>query len=456
MKAHRAWSYAPYRPPFTDCGSPYVCRVAPAADRIRLEWLPDGSARYRVFYRLRGTEEYRLAGTTADTAMTVTGLTCGETYECYVEGDRGRSRVRLARCGAYVDTMVNYLHPEDLAYDFSGRYLCSPSLVRHPDGFLLASMDLFAPQYPQNLTLIFRSDDDGATWHYQTELFPCFWGKLFCRGREVYMLAVSTEYGDLLLGRSDDGGRTFSEPAVLLRGSGGKNGEAGVHKNPQTVLRFGGRIWNTLEWGSWGRGYHAPMVMSAPEDCDLMDPDNWRFSEPVRYDPTWPGVAEGPSTGNIEGALVAMHGGLYNVMRYDMSRTTPNYGRVLAYRVDPDHPEAPLRYDHAIAFPANYSKFEIRYDEKTGKYWSIASRILDGDHTGDRNLLSLMVSGDGEHWRLDRDLIDRRQEDPTRVGFQYVDFFTENGKAYYLCRTAMNGAHSFHDSNCITFGTVIL
>ena len=100
MKAHRAWSYAPYRPPFTDCGSPYVCRVAPAADRITLEWLPDGSARYRVFYRLRGTEEYRLAGTTADTAMTVTGLTCGETYECYVEGDRGRSRVRLARCGA--------------------------------------------------------------------------------------------------------------------------------------------------------------------------------------------------------------------------------------------------------------------------------------------------------------------------------------------------------------------
>ena len=109
-----------------------------------------------------------------------------------------KSRVRLARCGKSIGTVVNYLHPEDEAYGFSGHYLCSPSMVRHPDGFLLASMDVFAANHPQNLTLIFRSDDDGQTWHYVSELMPCFWGKLFIHKNELYMLSCSTEYGDLL------------------------------------------------------------------------------------------------------------------------------------------------------------------------------------------------------------------------------------------------------------------
>ena len=78
------------------------------------------------------------------------------------------------------------------------------------------------------------------------------------------MLSCSTEYGDLLIGKSTDGGKTFGEPTVLLKGSGEKNGEAGIHKNPQPVVEFDGRMWNTLEWGSWGRGYHAVMVVSAP------------------------------------------------------------------------------------------------------------------------------------------------------------------------------------------------
>jgi hypothetical protein len=31
------------------------------------------------------------------------------------------------------------------------------------------------------------------------------------------------------------------------------------------------------------------------------------------------------------------------------------------------------------------------------------------------------------------------------VGFQYVDFLIENGDIYYLSRTAINGAHNYHD-----------
>ena len=457
MKKHKGWSYAPYRPLFVDCGDIYICRVVPTVDTIHFEWLPlEGADSYEVYYSLRGEESFSCAGMTEDTQYTICGLETAKEYEFYVTANGKKSRVRLARCGDCVDTAVNYLHPEDDVYAFSGRCLCSPSLVRHPDGFLLASMDIFKGQYPQNLTLIFRSDDEGKTWHYVSELFPCFWGKMFIYQNELYMLSVSTEYGDLLIGKSTDGGKTFTEPTVLLRGSNGKNGEAGVHKNPQPLVEYAGRIWSSLEWGAWRRGYHAAMVMSAPLGSDLLDPDSWSFSQPIKYDPEWKGLPEGPSTGNIEGNLVEMRGGLYNVMRYDMRQMKPCYGKILAYRVDTEHPENPLTFSHCIDFPANHSKFTIRFDEKRKKFYSIASRIIDEAHANCRNLLSLMVSEDAEHWELERDIFNMLDKDPQKHGLQYVDFLIEGDEIIYLCRTALNEPSSFHDSNYITFGRLKL
>ena len=147
------WSYAPYKPYFHETGDIYICRVAPSEDAIHLEWLPVADT-YEIYYRLRDTGDFALYDTTEDCA-------------------------------------------------FSGRYLCSPSLVRHTDG-----------------------------------------------------------------------GKTFPEHTVLLRGAGRPN-QPGVHKNPQNIMYYNGRIYETLEWGAWACGYHAPMVMSAAEDADLMDAASW-------------------------------------------------------------------------------------------------------------------------------------------------------------------------------------
>ena len=444
------WSYAPYKPYFHETGDIYICRVAPSETTIHLEWLPAADT-YEVYYRLRDAADFILYETTASCACTITGLTAEKDYEFYVSSDILRSRIRLARTGTSVGTVVNYLHPDDEAYAFSGRYLCSPSMVRHPDGYLLTSMDLFAGNAPQNLTLIFRSDDDGDTWHYVSEVMPAFWGKLFIHQGELYLLACSTEYGDLLIGRSTDGGKTFPEHTVLLRGAC-KCNMPGVHKNPQNVLHYKGRIYETLEWGSWTCGYHAPMVMSAAEDADLMDAASWHFTPPLKYDPNWPGVASGPSTGNIEGTLaVAPDGRLLNIMRYDTSKTEPNYGLILAFEVNTEEPDAPLTYSHSIEFPANLSKFMIQFDKVSGLYYSIASRITEPDKIRARNLLSLMVSKDLRHWDVAMDLLDYRCCDPQEVGFQYVDFMFEGDDILYLCRTAMNGAHNYHDANYQTF-----
>ena len=56
-----------------------------------------------------------------------------------------------------------------------------------------------------------------------------------------------------------------------------------------------------------------------------------------------------------------------------------------------------------------------------------------------------------KNWKVACDLLDKRNEDMGKVGFQYVDFEFEGDDLIYLCRTAINDAHSFHDSNYQTF-----
>lgn len=458
MKGYSLWSYAPYKPLLRNIGDIYICRIAPNKDSIHFEWLDTGDV-YSVFYRKRDAEDFINVGTTKNCEFDIVGLDTDTDYEFYVSAENKKSLVRLARTGEVVGTVVNYLHPDDTAYSFSGRYLCSPSLVRHPDGFLLASMDVFAGNHPQNLTLIFRSDDNGESWHYVSELMPCFWGKMFIHSDELYMLSCSTEYGDLLIGKSADGGKTFSSPVCLLRGSNGKNGNNGVHKNPQNVFVHEGRIWNTLEWGNWDNPsfYHAAMVMSASLDDDLLKPESWSFSEPLTYKSAWEGtVQNGWAAGTIEGTLcLSPEGELMNIMRYNIMEGDPPYGLVLAYKVNTKDPDAPLTYSHSIKMPCNNAKFMIKYDEVSKKYYSIVSRIDCEERAFGRNLLSLMSSTDLENWDTVCDLIDKRDEDMKKIGFQYVDFEFEGDDIIFLCRTSINNAHDYHDANYSTFHKII-
>ncbi len=452
------WYHSPYKPFLFETGDIYICRVVPFQNSIHFEWLSIGDAQYNIYYRKtprysvgEADLKYKLFTSTKSTECDITGLETDIDYEFYVVSGNKKSRKRLAHTGEHVGTAVNYVHPEDQVYSYSGNCLCSPSMVRHPDGYLLSSMDLYKEEAPQNLTLIFRSDDDGKTWHYVTELFPCYWGKLFIHKGSLYMLSVSTEYGDLLIGRSDDGGKTWTEPSVLLRGSCNFK-YPGCHKNPLNIMIHKGRIYETLEWGAWPAGFHAVMVMSCPIDADLLDADNWSFTEPVMYDENWPGTVEGKCGGNIEGTLVvAPDGNLYNIMRYLTAGAKPNYGYALAYKVNTENHTAPLEYSHAIEFPANLSKFMIKKDLESDYYYTICNRITNPEVPGMRNLLSLMKSKDLKKWELATDIIDMRHKNGLMHGFQYVDFEMEGDDIIFVCRTAMNGAENFHNSNYQTF-----
>lgn len=461
MKAASSWSYSPYTQYIKDGYGIYISRVAPFTDGVTFDYFlldnadgnaTDGVNAFEVHTRERGTEEWTTVKVSGFSA-TVKGLKTDTDYEFYVSTGEIKSRVRLVRPYTTPGPVINYLHPQDEAYGFSGHYLSSPSIIKTKKGTLVASMDVFGDKMPQNLTLIYRSEDNGDTWHYSCELMPCFWGELFEHRGDIYMLAVSAEYGDLLIGRSTDDGKSFCTPTPLVRGSC-SNYIPGPHKNATAVTEHDGRIWASIEYGAWDEygGHFYFTFASADANGDLLEPSNWLFSEPLKYSPEWKGAFPGRTRGALEGnAVVSPDGKLYNILRYETEKTDNHYGKIPVLEADTKNPEAPLKFSHFATLEANKSKFEIKRDALSGKYYTIADRIRNGDCTRHRNLLSLFVSDDLRTFRLVKDLIDYTNEDPLMVGVQYCSFVYDGDDILFVCRTAVGGAHSYHDSNYITF-----
>jgi hypothetical protein len=285
MKNANNWSYSHYLPLHERerAQSPYICRIAPHFDGFDFDFMDViSSAEYRLIWRERDSNETHTVDLNT-TSGSISGLTPDKDYAFRVERDDGISSTeRLVRTGKVPGTVINYLHPEDREYAFSGRYLCSPSLIRLENGDLLASMDAFVGGGPQNLTLIYVSHDDGKTWSHLSEIFPCFWGEMFLLNGALYMLGCSTEYGDLLIGRSDDGGKTWTPPTVILRGAGHFS-VCGWHRAPMRVLVKDGRVMTDVQYGARILGSRAEIEPGKMRTGQL-DPYDWtKLSEAMQH-----------------------------------------------------------------------------------------------------------------------------------------------------------------------------
>lgn len=455
MKGYSGWGYRPYARITQQQirALPYICRLAPQEESVQVQWLDNGhDGPHKIMLRRRNSDAPWRIISPAESISIVDGLAVNEEYEIYVEREDtpGQSALRLFRTGATPGTIVNYLHPEDGLYDFSGHSLCSPCIVKLPSGALLASMDIFAMKAPQNLSLIFRSDDNGQSWQYVTDLFPCFWGKLFFHKDVLYMLADTTEYGCLTIGKSLDEGHTWSAPVTLFPGGG--SAEQGPHKAPMPVINANGQLYTAIDCGSWGSGGHASALLSIDENADLMQAENWSLTEPLFYDPTWEGASQGTCRGALEGnAVCGPDGNIYNILRYQIAGCTPSHDRALVLRADRNEPDKALAFDRIVDFPGgSNSKYDLQYDEKSNAYWAVVNEVVNPQTPGQRNVVSLVVSKDLQSFHMVKRLLDYRQEDPKAVAFQYISFIFDGDEILYLSRTALNQAFNFHDANYMT------
>lgn len=456
MKPHINWNYSPYTPldRQTRYYSPYITSLSPFETGCHFSFIDNGKPNsiHSAFVKKLDEETYKEYKLGNDVEFTFSCLNSETDYTFYIERDDGaRSESRLFRTGKVYGTVVNYLHPDDKAYEFSGRYLCSPSLIKLPSGKLLSSMDVFEGKSPQNLTFIFSSKDNGKTWKYECELFPCFWGQMFYEESRLYMLSVSKEYGDLLIGYSDDEGKTWSNPTVLFRGANNLY-EKGIHRAPMKVLKANGRLWTDIEYGAWGKKEFNNAILSAPiGEKDYTNPNVWTLSNFFMHNEQKLENEEDlkyyGGAGAIEGTCVqSKDGQIYDFLRYK-NRVS------LMLKLEDNNPEGNLVFSRFVEMPITSSKFDIVYDEISSSYYAICSSY-DDEYKTVRNYLSLYKSPDLISWEKVCDLIDERKSDPNLVGFQYVSFIIDGDDILYLSRTAYNGAHTFHDTNYQTFHTI--
>lgn len=346
-------------------------------------------------------------------------------------------------------------------------YLGSPSICKLPNGDYLVSHDNFgssSTEHESAVSNIYRSTNKGKTWQPVTEINGAFWSKLFVHNKEVYFFGTNKHHGNLLLRKSTDNGNTWTNPSdanngLLLQGE--------YHVAPTAPIYHSGRIWRAIEDASgtdrkiWGPRYSA-MMISAPQDADLLKAESWTKSNFIPMDSTY---LKGNFGGWVEGnALVSPNGELVNILRVHDKGSFDEKAAIV--RISADGKTATFNPDKDfILFPGGSKKFVIRYDGKSKKYWSLVNYVPENVKpearklpkvkfsTHIRNTLALCSSTDLVNWQINHIVL--QNPDVLKHAFQYADWMIEGKNIVFVSRTAFDdgigGAANNHNNNFITF-----
>jgi hypothetical protein len=356
---------------------------------------------------------------------------------------------------------VHFSHPSTRIY------LGSPSINMLEDGTYIASMDEFGPGVEKDkepdTVLIFASYDKGKTWRQLTKLTGSYWSNLFVYKGALYLMGTSRSYGKMVIRKSEDGGKTWTTP--VDENTGLLRDDEQYHTSSVPVVFHNGRIYRAYEDRNppeeWGVNFRA-LVASAPLDSDLLKAASWTTSNRLRYYPEeWNKEMKGKAwlEGNV---VVTPEGDIVNIMRNEINDysegkvcilNVSKYGETISF--DPQ--------TGIVPFSGGSTKFCIKYDSVSKKYWSllnyvprkfIGARYNPG---GLRNNVGLISSSDLKTWQLERMVIEN--EDFEYVGFQYIDWIIDGNDIVSLMRTAFPSpdgtpANNFHDSNYMIFRRV--
>jgi hypothetical protein len=369
-------------------------------------------------------------------------------------------------------------------------FVGSPSILILPDGSYLVSHDFFGRKTDPGAkallhsSRVFASRDKGRTWTQLAHLRDQFWSTLFYHNGAVWLLGANREYGEIVIRKSTDGGRTWTTPADARSGLLTERGGREFHCAPVPVVIHDGRIWRAFEdytggpEQKWSGDYFGALVISAPVEADLLDAKSWTPTRRVAFKPAW---LPGPRNGWLEGNVVPGPGGrLVEIMRLNddppapAAKDFPHTGsaagipRFETAALLEVKDETTLTFDPKtgfIHFPGGITKFTIRHDPRTNRYWSLVNKITNPrpGYTGrnhprvQRNVIMLTSSPDLRNWTEHSVILrwgeGRELTSRDKFGFQYLDWQFDGDDLIAVSRTAWD-AYNIHNSNCVTFHRV--
>lgn len=358
-------------------------------------------------------------------------------------------------------------------------FVGSPTIAILPDGSYVVAHDHGGPGAggQRGATFVQRSTDRGATWRKIAELPNQHWSTLFVHRGALYLIGPRSSGGDIVIRRSRDGGVTWTSPddaatGLLARGK--------FHCGPTPVIVHDGRVWRAFEQfapTAPERAFRA-FVMSAPEDSDLLQAASWTCSNALPFDKAWLNTRNAEwLEGNV---VVTPAGGIVDILRVEShpaagaafelpgtARAIPRFEVAAMMTVSADGRR--VAFDPArdfIHFIGGESKFTIRFDPESRRYWTIGNKITNRESGADwthsphhqRNVLALCSSADLREWTERYRLLRYAEgsavvKEGSRVGFQYVDWQFDGDDLVAVCRMSWNGLN-YHDANTITFHRV--
>lgn len=335
--------------------------------------------------------------------------------------------------------------------DWQTIYYGTPSMEIMGDGTYVFTHDWFGPGTQGELTRVYQSQDRGASWAQVGEFKDQKSGSIFRVGDSLYHIGfyrpgVKGMSNDCIaIRRSDDMGKTWTVPTDAQHGL--LCSDDVYYCDPVPVLLHDGRVFWQIDRTDRTRKDWPPfdmLVISAPQDSDLLDASNWTQSSTVAWDKSW------AYRGWLEGNCVACPDGSVSVFaRVEDWGCPGGPGRHVA-RLNLSADGKTLKFDHFLDnFPGGHSKFCIRFDDVSRKYWALTSWIQPGQK-GARNTLALVCSEDLEKWEVRRIIY---QHPDGRQGFQYVDWRVVGDDIHFVCRLGWFGKN-MHDSNYMIFDVV--
>lgn len=379
---------------------------------------------------------------------------------------------------AFNDTLAQSLFPGKIIAQSSDpliTHYASPSIVILPDGSYVASHDWSGKAISGIHISIHKSYDKGKTWRLLTIIQDIRWANLFIHKNELYVMGVDKGMGNIHIRKSKDGGETWTEAksentGVLAKGR--------YHTGPVPMVIHKGRIWRAFEESPDAkneRDFYA-FVMSAPLDADLLKASSWTMTNKISFDRNWlnadrPTWLEGNVVITPEGKLIDMlrieskqiegkefelTGGAKGITRYE----------VAAFINISDDGKTAIFNEHKnfVHFPGAQSKFTIRYDPISAKYWTISNKITNIPQTwtknsnygawNQRNVLVLSSSKDLKNWETKYKIL-RWNEGKliTRMenfAFHYADWQFEGNDIVLVSRTSWYSSY-WHNANMVTF-----
>jgi len=356
-------------------------------------------------------------------------------------------------------------------------YMGSPAIIKLSNGRLLITYDHFSsriiklPRGNQLITYdhpdvkicgyVMISDDNGKTWR-ETLSRRWQWATPFEVGNEVYIIACSKVFGDIVICKSKDKGETWSDFSTLFEGP--------YHTAPTSIVFKNGKIYKAFERNE-GKHYRdfTSMVIVGDLSGDLTDPNNWKMSNAVTY-PGNPSFFKfglyNPNTKVraglpywLEGNVVEVKNEIKVLLRVETGGI-PNIAAVETLNEE----NLKLSFDFFIPFPGGQCKFFIQYDSVSGYYWMTANQVTDhlrdplvlrkkgfkGLPYQERRILNLYYSLDALNWFYAGTIAMSKN---IMEAFSYPSFTFDNNDILVLSRTSINGKNQ-HDTNMITLHKV--